>query len=55
MSKCKWQLKKKRREKYSNTRGDGKWVEGRILLKGGGSKGGGWVGLWGGNPPPRRP
>ena len=28
----------------------------RVLLKeGGGSKGGGWVGLWGGPPHPRRP
>ena len=24
-------------------------------LRGGGSKGGGWVGLWGGPAPPRRP
>ena len=25
-----------------------------LVTPGGGSKGGGWVGLWGGPPPPRR-
>ena len=32
------------------------WPSPRVFLKeGGGSKGGGWVGLWGGTPPPGDP